>query len=131
MDFDIAELLKVLIARGETLGYADDDYRATLEYIERHGHDKEDKATSIRRALATHTAEFEAERLILRTTELILSMMNDEGVTRKELAQRIGKSKGHVSQLLNGERNMTLRTLAEMAHALGYAIGVFGQNVED
>jgi transcriptional regulator with XRE-family HTH domain len=70
------------------------------------------------------TADFEAERLILNATELILGLMEHEGLTRSGLAERIGKSKGHVSQLLNGERNMTLRTLAEIAHAVGHRIEV-------
>lgn len=72
--------------------------------------------------LGESTADFEAERLILNATELILELMEHEGLTRSELAERIGKSKGHVSQLLNGERNMTLRTLAEIAHAVGHRI---------
>ena len=71
---------------------------------------------------AALVADFEAERLILNATELILELMEHEGLTRSELAERIGKSKGHVSQLLNGERNMTLRTLAEIAHAVGHRI---------
>lgn len=72
--------------------------------------------------LGESTADFEAEHLIFNATELILGLMEHEGLTRSELAERIGKSKGHVSQLLNGERNMTLRTLAEIAHAVGHRI---------
>jgi transcriptional regulator with XRE-family HTH domain len=64
------------------------------------------------------SSEYEAERLILDTTEQLIETMKRNGITRTELARRIGKSKGHVSQLLNGERNMTLRTLAELAFAL-------------
>jgi len=74
--------------------------------------------------LTRSTPGFEAERLILEATELILELMEDENVTRTELAERLGKSKGHVSQLLNGDRNMTLRTLAEISYALGHRIRV-------
>jgi transcriptional regulator with XRE-family HTH domain len=48
-----------------------------------------------------------------------VGLLAEHGVTRQELADRLGKSKGYVSQLLNGERNMTLRTLADLGHAFG------------
>jgi len=79
---------------------------------------------NIAKLLAQSTPEFEAERLILDATELIVGLMERQGLSRTELAERIGKSKGHISQLLNGERNMTLRTLAEITHALGHRIGL-------
>lgn len=64
------------------------------------------------------------ETLILDATEAICEAMEPEQqsggtVTRKELADRLGCSKGHVTQLLAGDRNLTLRTLADMAGALG------------
>jgi transcriptional regulator with XRE-family HTH domain len=58
------------------------------------------------------------ERLILDTTEAIVGLLEEEKVSRQELAQRLGKSKGFVSQLLSGERNMTLRTLADLGYVL-------------
>jgi transcriptional regulator with XRE-family HTH domain len=74
--------------------------------------------------LASDSADYEVERLILDTTELLLALMEREHVSRTELASRIGKSKGHVSQLLTGERNMTLRTLAEVTHAVGHRMQI-------
>lgn len=62
---------------------------------------------------------FEEESLIAEGTELIAQLLEAQGVSRQELAARLGKSKGFVSQLLSGERNMTLRTVA----ALGFALG--------
>lgn len=64
------------------------------------------------------------ERLILDATEAIVGLLEDQGVTRQELAARLGKSKGFISQLLSGERNMTLRTLADLGHALGRSFSV-------
>jgi transcriptional regulator with XRE-family HTH domain len=57
---------------------------------------------------------------IMAVTERICEVMELEGVARQELACKMEKTKGHVSQLLNGERNMTLGTLAEIAYRLGY-----------
>jgi len=52
------------------------------------------------------------EGAILEVTELICELMEKMGVSRSELARRLGKTKGYVTQLLNGETNMTLRTIA-------------------
>ena len=74
--------------------------------------------------MSEDSSDLEAERLILDSTEMLLELMEHEQVSRTELADLLGKTKGHVSQLLNGERNMTLRTLAEVAHALGGRVAV-------
>ncbi|MCC5869252.1 MAG: helix-turn-helix transcriptional regulator [Gammaproteobacteria bacterium] len=44
--------------------------------------------------------------------------MQRADVSKSELASRLGRSKGYVSQLFSGSRNMTLRTLANIATAL-------------
>lgn len=59
------------------------------------------------------------ERLILEATETIVGLLEEQGVSRQELANRLGKTKGFISQILSGERNMTLRTLADLGQALG------------
>ena len=62
------------------------------------------------------------EELILEVTETICELLEKEKISRKELADRLGKSKGFVSQLLNGGRNLTLRTVADILHVLGYKV---------
>lgn len=68
------------------------------------------------------------ETLIFEATEEICRVMGpdqDSGeVTRKQLAERLGKSKGFVTQVLGGDRNMTLRTLADFAGALGHRVTI-------
>jgi transcriptional regulator with XRE-family HTH domain len=59
------------------------------------------------------------ELLIAEVTESIWQAMEQAGVNQTELAKRMGATKGHVSQVLNGSRNMTLRTLADICSALG------------
>jgi transcriptional regulator with XRE-family HTH domain len=63
---------------------------------------------------------FAQEDLILEVTETLCELLAKEKISRKELADRLGKSKGFVSQLLNGGRNLTLRTVADILHVLGY-----------
>jgi len=60
--------------------------------------------------------------LIMEVTETLCELLEKEKVSRKELAERLGKSKGFISQLLNGGRNLTLRTVADILHVLGYKI---------
>ena len=58
------------------------------------------------------------EELILQVTETLTQALDEAGVTKAELARRLGKSPGFVSQVLGGGRNLTLRTLSDIAAAL-------------
>ena len=62
---------------------------------------------------------FEQERLILEATEQICQHMAKLDIQRAELADELGTSRANVTQLLSGSRNMTLRTLSDLAYALG------------
>lgn len=59
------------------------------------------------------------ELLITEVTEEIWKAMEEAGINKTELANRIGATKGYVSQVLSGSRNMTLRTLSDICFALG------------
>jgi transcriptional regulator with XRE-family HTH domain len=69
----------------------------------------------------------EQERLIDESVETIVRLMIEKAVTRTELASRIGRSKSYVSQVLSGSRNMTLRTVSDMAFALGRRVRFFDE----
>ena len=58
------------------------------------------------------------EDAILDVTELICEIMKDTKVSKSELAKRLGKTKGYVTQVLGGA-NMTVRTIADIFTALG------------
>jgi transcriptional regulator with XRE-family HTH domain len=64
------------------------------------------------------------ERVILETTILISRLMKRQKITKAELARRLGKSKGYITQLLDGRTNMTLRTISDVMHALGRSLQV-------
>jgi transcriptional regulator with XRE-family HTH domain len=61
---------------------------------------------------------YQQERAIYEVTELIESVINEEGIGRAQLAKILGKSKGWVTQLLDGEANKTIRTVADVLAAL-------------
>lgn len=58
------------------------------------------------------------EELILDVTERLTEALRETGVTKTELARRLGRTPGFVSQVFAGGRNLTLRTIADIATAL-------------
>lgn len=70
------------------------------------------------------------EDLIMEVTETLWELLEKEKISRKELAERLGKTKGFVSQLLNGGRNLTLRTVADILHVLGYKVSLTPHKIE-
>ncbi|MFY9268251.1 MAG: helix-turn-helix transcriptional regulator [Candidatus Manganitrophaceae bacterium] len=63
--------------------------------------------------------DFRTEEVILELTDKISEIMARDGVNRSELANRLGVSKAFITKLLNGNPNLTLRTLVSIATALG------------
>ena len=58
---------------------------------------------------------FAQEQLIVSVAENIWEKMETQGVTKADIAKTLGKSKAFITQCLNGGRNMTLRTLSDIA----------------
>jgi transcriptional regulator with XRE-family HTH domain len=56
--------------------------------------------------------------LVTQLTNEINWHMRERGLTRADLAARMGVSPGRVSQILGGGENLTLRTLAALSTAL-------------
>ena len=76
-----------------------------------------DESTESKRAFAQ-------EELILDTAEQIWDLMEAKGIRKARLAETLGRSAAYVTQLLNGSRNMTLRSLADVASALGGTVHI-------
>lgn len=64
------------------------------------------------------------EKLILEVTECIADFMQRKGIKKSELAKKLDKTKGYITQLLNGRANMTLRTVADVMWALDCSLTV-------
>ena len=64
------------------------------------------------------------EELIVQVTELISVAMERQGLTKADLAARLGKSRPFVTQVLSGDANMTLKTAADLFTALGLELHV-------
>jgi transcriptional regulator with XRE-family HTH domain len=63
-------------------------------------------------------ADEEMHGLVTQLTNEITFHMRERGISRADLAARMGVSPGRVSQILGGGENLTLRTLAALASAL-------------
>lgn len=59
------------------------------------------------------------QELIVDVTEAIYEMMTRKNMTKADLARRSGLSKARITKLLDGSANMTLRSIADIAFALG------------
>ncbi len=66
----------------------------------------------------SHDPDFELYGVLLDVTEGIVKRMIDQGVRRTDLAERLGTSRAYVTKLLDGQENMTLKTLVRVANAL-------------
>jgi transcriptional regulator with XRE-family HTH domain len=68
------------------------------------------------------TAETQVDQemlaLVTQLTNEITWCLRERGLTRADLAARMGVSPGRVSQILGGGENLTLRTLAALSTAL-------------
>ena len=49
----------------------------------------------------------------------VVEYMEKEGINQNQLAERLGVTKGYVSQILKGEFNYTLKKLIEISLAIG------------
>lgn len=63
-------------------------------------------------------AAYERESYSLQVLDGVGSYMRDKGITQQALAEQLGVSEGRVSQILSGEQNLTLKTLASVAAGL-------------
>jgi len=67
---------------------------------------------------------FQQSKLNLEFTEMVCGLMEEKGVSRSELAERLGTSLSSITQILDGSRNITMRTASDLVVALGKAVNV-------
>ena len=65
---------------------------------------------------------YQQERAIQELTDMTCEIMQEQGVSRSELATRLGRTKGYITQLLDGRANMTVRTISDVFTALDRAV---------
>jgi len=69
--------------------------------------------------IAAHEGLAEELKAVDVAADLTL-LLNHAGVSRADLARKLGWSRARVSQVLSGQENITVQTIAAVAGALGY-----------
>lgn len=59
------------------------------------------------------------DRAILSFTDELARVMEDQQVSRAELARRIGSSQAYVTKVLNSRANFTIASMVKLARAIG------------
>lgn len=70
-----------------------------------------------------------AARLRYQALKVLHRSLAAAGITQAELAKRLNVRKSAVNQVLRGDGNMRLSTLAEYLHELGYELAIQAQPV--
>lgn len=73
---------------------------------------------------------YAVEHLIADTAQMLSDLLQRRNLKKADLARMLNKTPAFVSQLLNGKANMTIRTLAEVIHALGAHVMIDAANEE-
>ena len=65
------------------------------------------------------TPEYWFERIQNLLYEAVIQYLEEENMTQTQLAEKLGVSKGYISQILNGNYNHSLKKLVEISLAVG------------
>ncbi|NLQ17397.1 helix-turn-helix transcriptional regulator [Marinomonas sp. M1K-6] len=68
--------------------------------------------------------EVAQEETLLDATEELYNALIESKISKKELAEKLGKKPAFISKLFRGSHNPTLKTLAEVAYALNKRVRV-------
>jgi transcriptional regulator with XRE-family HTH domain len=68
------------------------------------------------------TRLYAQDACMLAVTDALVRAIDAKGLTRATVAERIGRTPAFVSQVLNGTRNMTLKTIADILWACGLEV---------
>jgi transcriptional regulator with XRE-family HTH domain len=69
-----------------------------------------------------YSAIYAEEAAMVDASELIAEALAYSGMSKADLARALGVSRSEVTARLRGERNITVRKLAETLHALGRSL---------
>jgi transcriptional regulator with XRE-family HTH domain len=64
------------------------------------------------------------ERAVLQITGKLWDAMTQKNLTQAALAQKVDKKPTYVNRVLNGNHNVTLKTLVTLAHALDMEVKI-------
>lgn len=72
------------------------------------------------------TRDYFRSRAKRHAYDLVMRELQKSGITRAELARRLGKGADRVSKMLGGPNNWTIITLADLLFAIGAGVPTYG-----
>jgi transcriptional regulator with XRE-family HTH domain len=73
---------------------------------------------------ARHAFEYRLEKILYDMGEQVCALIEGQKVTRRELAQRLDVSPAYITKLLNGNPNLTIKTLLKLSDALNQTLDI-------
>lgn len=70
------------------------------------------------------SVEYWAEGSVMDFTEELSRIMSAKGISRSELAQRIGSSKAYITKIFSGQANFTVETMTKLSLAVDHVVRV-------
>lgn len=71
---------------------------------------------------APDRSSYQVAKTIGALTDRIYDIMHEENLSNSELAKKLGKSRAWVDKLLNGDHSMTVETVVNVFHTLGFRL---------
>jgi transcriptional regulator with XRE-family HTH domain len=68
--------------------------------------------------------EFILDGILLNINEMICSILEKRGMTRREFGKKLNVSPAYITKLLRGDPNLTLKSLVKISQALGLSLDV-------
>ncbi|MBN1654243.1 MAG: helix-turn-helix transcriptional regulator [Deltaproteobacteria bacterium] len=68
--------------------------------------------------------DFAEEMAMAQTALFLAALLEETGISQRELAERIGVSESRISQILDADSNPTVRTMARIARALDHHVRI-------
>ena len=65
--------------------------------------------------------DYWASLFTLELTENLLGLMQEKGISQKELSSCLNKSEGYISRVLNGDENLSIKSIVKLSLALDCA----------
>jgi len=88
------------------------------------------KSKRLTRENLLRSSEFWIENIRTELYNMVQEYMDENDLSRKDLADELGVSKGYISQILNGNSDHRISKLASLATSLGKAPYVFLKDLE-
>jgi len=79
---------------------------------------------------APWTTNQKAWGLIHDFYHMVLTYMDEKGISKADLARKLGKSRASVSQMFNRTPNLTIKKMVEITEAVGVEVKIQMENFE-